>query len=47
MIAHRLTTVQGCDMIVELERGKVVATGTYDELVGRSTSFRRMVSLSA
>ena len=47
MIAHRLTTVQGCDMIVELERGKVVATGTYDELVHSSASFRRMVSLSA
>lgn len=46
MIAHRLTTVQRCDMIVELERGKVVAIGTYDELVQRSASFRHMVNLS-
>ena len=46
MIAHRLTTVQGCDMIVELEQGRVVATGTYDQLVERSASFRRMVAVS-
>ena len=46
MIAHRLTTVQGCDIIVELEQGRVVATGTYDQLVERSASFRRMVAVS-
>ena len=46
MIAHRLTTVQGCDMIVELEQGRVVATGTYDQLVERSASFRRLVAVS-
>lgn len=46
MIAHRLTTVQRCDMIVELQGGRVVATGTFDELVERSESFRHMVSLS-
>ncbi len=43
MIAHRLTTVQHCDMIVELEHGKVVAMGTYAELLDRSASFRKMV----
>jgi ATP-binding cassette subfamily B protein len=43
LIAHRLTTVRRCDRIVELERGAVVASGTYDELLGSSRSFRRMV----
>jgi ATP-binding cassette subfamily B protein len=43
IVAHRLTTVQHCDIIVELEGNKVVATGTYDELLERSPSFRRMV----
>ncbi len=43
LIAHRLTTVRRCDRIVELEQGAVVATGTYDELLGSSRSFRLMV----
>jgi ATP-binding cassette subfamily B protein len=40
LIAHRLTTVRRCDSIVELEGGRVVAQGTYDQLLERSPSFR-------
>jgi len=43
LIAHRLTTVRRCDTIIELERGAVVAQGSYEELLGRSQSFRQMV----
>ena len=43
MIAHRLTTVQRCDLIVELEGARVVAKGTYEELLERSTSFRNRI----
>ncbi len=42
LIAHRLTTVRRCDTIVELEHGQVVAQGTYEQLLDRSPSFRRM-----
>ena len=42
IVAHRLTTVQRCDTIVELEGARVVAQGTYDELFEQSPSFRRM-----
>jgi ABC-type multidrug transport system fused ATPase/permease subunit len=42
LIAHRLTTVQSCDIIVELEHGKVVAQGTYGQLLENSPSFREM-----
>ena len=42
MIAHRLTTVRRCDSIVELEYGRVVAQGTYDQLIELSPSFRSM-----
>ena len=42
LIAHRLTTVRGCDTIVELEHGQVVAQGTYEQLLESSPSFRRM-----
>lgn len=40
MIAHRLTTVRRCDTIVELEHGRVVAQGTFDQLLERSQTFR-------
>ncbi len=42
LIAHRLTTVRRCDIIVELEHGQVVAQGTYEQLLECSPSFRRM-----
>jgi len=45
LIAHRLTTVQSCDTIIELEKGRVVAQGTFTELLQRSTSFRQMAEV--
>jgi len=42
MIAHRLTTVQNCDMIYLMEEGEIVANGTYDELIENSKQFRKM-----
>jgi len=42
LIAHRLTTVRRCDIIVELEHGRVVAQGTYDQLLQSSPSFRSL-----
>jgi ATP-binding cassette, subfamily B, bacterial PglK len=42
LIAHRLTTVRRCDTIIELEQGRVVAQGSYEELLQSSPSFRRM-----
>lgn len=42
LIAHRLTTVQSCDMIYVLEHGEVKATGTYQQLVQNDSRFRAM-----
>lgn len=47
MIAHRLSTVRECDLIIELQGGHVVAQGTYEQLLESSPSFRRMASGSA
>jgi ATP-binding cassette subfamily B protein len=33
LIAHRLTTVRRCDTIVQLEHGRVVAKGPYEQLL--------------
>jgi ATP-binding cassette subfamily B protein len=46
IVAHRLTTVQHCDIIVELEHGRVVAQGTYEQLREVSPSFREMTQSS-
>jgi ABC-type multidrug transport system fused ATPase/permease subunit len=42
LIAHRLTTIRRCDTIVELEHGRIVAQGTYEQLLECSPSFRKM-----
>lgn len=44
LIAHRLTTVRRCDIVVQLEHGRVVAQGTYEHLIECSPSFRKMAA---
>jgi ATP-binding cassette, subfamily B, bacterial PglK len=44
MIAHRLSTVQRCDTIIELENGRLIAQAPYEQLLSSSQSFRRMAS---
>jgi len=33
MIAHRLTTLKGCDQIIKLNKNNVIHTGSYQEMV--------------
>uniref|UniRef100_UPI0035C99405 ABC transporter ATP-binding protein n=1 Tax=uncultured Sphingomonas sp. TaxID=158754 RepID=UPI0035C99405 len=35
MIAHRMSTVAGCDFIVQIEGGRLVAQGSYAEVIGQ------------
>ena len=44
LIAHRLTSVRACNKIFELEGGRVIAQGTYEELMANSPGFRKMVT---
>jgi ABC-type multidrug transport system fused ATPase/permease subunit len=46
LIAHRLATVRACDAIFELTHGKLAASGTYDDLLRSSETFRRMVNIA-
>lgn len=46
MIAHRLSTVTRCDRIIELNAGRVVAEGCYDELLRTSPTFQKLSKAS-
>lgn len=39
-VAHRLSTVKHCDCLYFMENGRVVASGTYDQLVADHPQFR-------
>jgi ATP-binding cassette subfamily B protein len=45
MIAHRLATVRHADRIAVMERGRLVAIGTHDELVRDNPLYARLAAL--
>lgn len=45
VIAHRLSTIKNVDKIYLLEKGNVLVSGNFENMVKNSDKFRRMVSL--
>ena len=43
LIAHTLGSLRACDLIYQLDQGKVVANGSYADLIRESQSFRQLV----
>jgi ATP-binding cassette subfamily B multidrug efflux pump len=39
VIAHRLSTIRNCQILFVLNNGKIVETGTYDELSNNDQSY--------
>jgi len=39
VIAHRLSTVRECDVIIALDKGKIIEIGTHDELLAKKGYF--------
>ena len=45
IIAHRLSTIKNVDRVYLLEKGEILDSGNYNELIEKSTRFKRMVEL--
>ena len=43
IIAHRLSTIRNADRIVVLEKGKIVESGSHDELLARGGSYAKLL----
>jgi ATP-binding cassette subfamily C protein len=44
VIAHRLSTIVNCDRIFVIEKGSLVQTGSYDELMAQPGLFRELAN---
>ena len=45
VIAHRLATVVNADRIIVMDRGRVVAAGSHEELLRSSDLYARLAKL--
>lgn len=44
-VAHRLHTIKNADMILFMDNGEIIASGTHNELLKSNETYRNMVSV--
>lgn len=47
IIAHRLSTVQACDRIVVMEKGRIVGCDKWDVLMSKNQAFQRIAKVAS
>ena len=47
VIAHRLSTVRNADCILVMKQGRMIATGSHEELYSSSEDYKKMVDLQS
>ncbi|MBP2282874.1 subfamily B ATP-binding cassette protein MsbA [Flavobacterium sp. CG_23.5] len=47
VIAHRLSTIQKADLIVVMQKGKIVEQGKHDELIALNGTYNKLVTLQS
>lgn len=45
IIAHRLSTVKNADVVYLMDKGEILCSGSFDDLMRTSEKFRKMVSM--
>ena len=43
IVAHRLSTIRGCDRILVMDEGRIAENGSFDELVSQGGIFAELV----
>ncbi len=47
VIAHRLSTIQNSDLIVVMQKGKIVEKGGHDELISKNGVYHKLVTMQS
>ncbi|MFK8273431.1 ABC transporter ATP-binding protein [Capnocytophaga canimorsus] len=47
VIAHRLSTIQNADLIVVMQKGKIVEQGTHTQLLAKKGMYRKLVEMQS
>lgn len=47
VIAHRLSTIQNADLIIVMQKGRIIEQGTHDELMQLNGTYTKLVSLQS